>query len=185
MWKQENKCPVNVKLGGTPPSNWERQINRRLSFLPVQSARPGGCERPPQPLLETGIHLIKGFYPSPGTPPWHPILMELPKEMIIAGTGYTQWHVHNSINENIRNKQGGTSLVVQWLRICLPMQGTRFDPWSGKIPPALGQLSMCATTPEPARCEPVLCNDKPPQWEAGVLQLQKPKQRRPRVTNNK
>ena len=23
------------------------------------------------------------------------------------------------------NKQGGASLVAQWLRICLPMQGTR------------------------------------------------------------
>ena len=27
-----------------------------------------------------------------------------------------------------------TSLVVQWLRIHLPMQGHRFDPWSRKIP---------------------------------------------------
>ena len=27
----------------------------------------------------------------------------------------------------------GTSLVVQWLRIHLPMQGHRFEPWSGKI----------------------------------------------------
>ena len=26
----------------------------------------------------------------------------------------------------------GTSLAVQWLRLCLPMQGgCRFDPWSG------------------------------------------------------
>ncbi|KAI4533974.1 hypothetical protein MG293_016993 [Ovis ammon polii] len=30
----------------------------------------------------------------------------------------------------------GPSLVVQWLRIRLPTQGTRFDPWSGKIPHA-------------------------------------------------
>ncbi|KAG5202792.1 hypothetical protein JEQ12_002375 [Ovis aries] len=28
----------------------------------------------------------------------------------------------------------GPFLVVQWLRIRLPTQGTRFDPWSGKIP---------------------------------------------------
>ena len=32
------------------------------------------------------------------------------------------------------------SLVAQWVRICLPMQGTRFDPWSVKIPHAAEQL---------------------------------------------
>ena len=26
-------------------------------------------------------------------------------------------------------KAGSTSSVAQWLRVCLPMQGTRFDPW--------------------------------------------------------
>ena len=38
----------------------------------------------------------------------------------------------------------GASLVVQWLRICLTMQGTRV-PWSGKIPRAAEQLSPCST----------------------------------------
>ena len=41
------------------------------------------------------------------------------------------------------------SLVVQWLRIHLPVQG--FDPWSGKIPHAKGQLNPCTTTTEPTR----------------------------------
>ena len=48
--------------------------------------------------------------------------------------------------------------------------GHRFNPWSGKIPHAMEQLSPCATTTEPtslllkpARLEPVLCNEKPPQ----------------------
>ena len=45
----------------------------------------------------------------------------------------------------------GTSLVALWLRICLPIgRGHRFDPWSGKIPHAAKQLSLCATTTEPA-----------------------------------
>ena len=44
----------------------------------------------------------------------------------------------------------GTSLVAQLLRICLPMQGHGFEPWSGKIPHAAEQLSPCATTTEPA-----------------------------------
>ena len=42
-----------------------------------------------------------------------------------------------------------TSLVIQWLRIPLPMQGNGFDPWSGKIPRATEQLSPCTPTTEP------------------------------------
>ena len=42
----------------------------------------------------------------------------------------------------------GDSLVVQWLRICLPMQGHGFEPWSRRIPHVAEQLSPRATTPE-------------------------------------
>ena len=38
--------------------------------------------------------------------------------------------------------------MAQWLRIHQPMQGTRFEPWSGKIPHAAEQLSPRATTTE-------------------------------------
>ena len=34
---------------------------------------------------------------------------------------------------------GGTSLVVQWLRLCSQCQGPAFDPWSGN------QISQAAT----------------------------------------
>ena len=54
----------------------------------------------------------------------------------------------------------GASLVAQWLRICLPLQGTRFEPWSGKIPHAAEQLGPWATITEPARLEPVLRNKR-------------------------
>ena len=47
------------------------------------------------------------------------------------------------------NKCSGTWLVAQWVRIRLPVQGTGFDPWSGKIPHTTEQLSPCATTTEP------------------------------------
>ena len=43
----------------------------------------------------------------------------------------------------------GTSLVAQWLRIRLPMQGMGVRAWSGKIPHAAEQLSLCATTTKP------------------------------------
>ena len=53
-----------------------------------------------------------------------------------------------------------TSLVVQWLRICLPMQRIQFFPCSGKITCADGQLSPCATMTDPHTLEPVLFNKK-------------------------
>ena len=48
------------------------------------------------------------------------------------------------------NKDEEISLVAQWLRIRLPMQGTQVDHWSRKIPHVVEQLSQCATTTEPA-----------------------------------
>ena len=43
-----------------------------------------------------------------------------------------------------RSNYTGFPLVVQWLRICLTMQGTQLDLWSGKIPFAMEQVSPCA-----------------------------------------
>jgi len=50
----------------------------------------------------------------------------------------------------------GTSLVAQWLRICLPVQGIWVQSWSGtKIPHAVGQPSPHTTTGEhPSTTEP-------------------------------
>ena len=50
------------------------------------------------------------------------------------------------MNLNLQKEATETSLVVQWLRICLPVQVT---PGPGnKIPHAMEQLSPCALTPE-------------------------------------
>ena len=46
-----------------------------------------------------------------------------------------------------------TSLVAQWIRIPLPMQGHRFDPWSKMIPYATQQLSPSTTITEPVCCK--------------------------------
>ena len=51
-----------------------------------------------------------------------------------------------------------TSLVVQWLRICLPVQGRGFDPLSGKVAHAMGQPSPCATATEARALGPASCN---------------------------
>ena len=64
-----------------------------------------------------------------------------------------------------------TSLLVQWLRICLQIQRTWVWTLIQKIPPATGKLSQPqlllplfrAHTPQ---------QEKPPQWEARTLQLE-------------
>ena len=75
-------------------------------------------------------------------------------------------------------KNWGTSLMAQWLRILLPMQGTRVWALLWEDPACRGATKpMChnywAHVPQllkPARLEPVLCNKKPLQWEARALQ---------------
>ena len=59
--------------------------------------------------------------------------------------------------ENKKRDKPRASLVAQWLRIRLPVQGTWVpldkefpDLWSGKIPHAAEQLSPNATSTEPA-----------------------------------
>ena len=80
-----------------------------------------------------------------------------------------------------------TSLVAQWLRICLPMQETWVRSLVWKTPHVAEQLSPCTTTTEasePRAREPQLLSlhattteahapraqalqqEKPPQWEA-------------------
>lgn len=39
----------------------------------------------------------------------------------------------------------GASLVVQVVRICLLLQGNRFDPWARKIPHAMGAAAAQAS----------------------------------------
>ena len=47
----------------------------------------------------------------------------------------------------------GTSLVAQWLRICLPMQGTRVRALVQEDP-------TCCGATKPARLKPVLRNER-------------------------
>ena len=56
------------------------------------------------------------------------------------------------MNKGLPWWSSGWESACQW-------RGHRFDPWSGKIPYATGQLSPCAKTTEPA-LEPVLPNKR-------------------------
>ena len=50
------------------------------------------------------------------------------------------------VSQKLRER---ASLVVQCLGICLQCRGHGFEPWSGRIPHAAEQRSLCATTTEP------------------------------------
>ena len=50
--------------------------------------------------------------------------------------------------KSVQEKKSWTSLVLQWIKICLLMQGHRFNPWSRKTERAVQQLSPCPTTIE-------------------------------------
>ena len=63
-----------------------------------------------------------------------------------------------------------------------------FDPWSGKMPRAVEQLSPCATTTDPHSRACARKQEKPLQWEAHTLQRVAPalrNQRRPSTTKRK
>ena len=77
-----------------------------------------------------------------------------------------------------------TSLVVQWLRLCLPVQGTWFAPRSREIPHAMEQPSRL----KPECPEARIPQEELPQWGTCALQpershcswrLEKTQQRRP------
>ena len=58
------------------------------------------------------------------------------------------------VKENDQEKEGRTSLVVQWLRIHLPVQGDGFNLWPGKMPHATEQVSLGARTMKPLSLGP-------------------------------
>ena len=62
------------------------------------------------------------------------------------------WEEENGSNKEQRQQRpkSRASLVAQWLRIRLSMQGTQVRALVRKIPRAVEQLSPCATTTEPA-----------------------------------
>ena len=64
-------------------------------------------------------------------------------------------------------KVTGASLGVQWIGICLPMQGHGLDSWSGKIPQAKEQVShalqlLKPVSPRTWAWEPALCTERGP-----------------------
>ena len=64
----------------------------------------------------------------------------------------------------------GTSLVVQWLRICLAMPGTPVQPLAPEDPTRCEATSLCTTT------EPMCCDHRSPRLWACAPQQEGPLQ---------
>ena len=84
-----------------------------------------------------------------------------------------------------------TSLVVQWIKICLPTQGTQV--WSlvwedltcrrATKPVCPNYWACMLELLKPLCLEPVLCNKKPPQWES-LCPQQRPSTTKKKNNNN-
>ena len=117
-----------------------------------------------------------GLYPWVGKIPcsrkWHPTSVFLPGKFPgqRSLTGYSPWgcksqkwlsthytkRQENMISNEDKKVIFRSSLVVQWIRICMPCRGHRFNPWLKRIPHATEQLSLCSQ------------QEKLPQWEASA-----------------
>ena len=79
-------------------------------------------------------------------------------------------HTTSKQTNKQKNNWWGTSLVVQWTRICLPMQGTPIWPLDCDDPTCHGATKfMCRNY---WACAPQ--QEKPPQWEAQAPQRRVP-----------
>ena len=77
-------------------------------------------------------------------------LFELPKPSFGEKEMFKDYRIFETKNHRTKlrlNHRLRTSLVVQRIRIRLPIQGARgFDLWFGKIPHNMEQLTPCAKT---------------------------------------
>ena len=102
--------------------------------------------RSPSVVTTTGISRHGSVSPGENHPSFEKNQVRIP-----------QWISHNNVSAldfTIKDNKDGTCLVVQSLRICLPMQGTwPLIPVQGtKIPHTVGQLNPRAATTEPTCC---------------------------------
>ena len=125
-----------------------------LSYTLTESMFTPRPREKPRSGLATPVH--EGSAPGPGKKrgmlpfpapllPAHLCLKCSRQQQRCGGSGHPTPQVSQPKSPNkillSRNRTTETSLVVQWLRICLQC---RFDSWPGKIPHATGQPRACA-----------------------------------------
>ena len=112
----------------------------KKDFLGCSDGKESSCNK-------EDLSLIPGSRRSPGEGNGYPLQYSCLENSMDRGAWWAT--IHGIAKGRTRLSHTHT----QWIRICLPMQGTRFDPWSEKIPHASEQLSLpklspCAATTE-------------------------------------
>ena len=121
----------------------------------------------------TGLQQVCALYRKKSTVHYIPYpigyIFKIPTALPMPKDGRRGMRLSLGVIIHFHYIKSGASLVVQWLRIHLTVQG--FNPWSRKIPHASRQLSPCALEPAghnswahalqllKSMClEPALCN---------------------------
>ena len=81
--------------------------------------------------------------------------------------GSTPYMLLHTLPFSLKKTYSRASLVAQWIRVCLPMQGTWVWSLVQEDPPYQGATSLCASNCWV--CMPRACDEKPPQWEATAM----------------
>ena len=79
---------------------------------------------------------------------------------ILYACVYIYTHTHTHTHTPSKTGVGGLPWWRSGWESACQCRGHGFEPWSGKIPHAAEQLGPWATTTEPERLEPVLCNKR-------------------------
>ena len=64
-------------------------------------------------------------------------------QLLCAGVQSRCWRVARQSQPKLSHRYWGISLVVQWLRLRLPLQGPSLDPWSGNETPHTTAKPVC------------------------------------------
>ena len=102
-----------------------------------------------------------GITPEWNEEPWKSLSRVAWANMVEAAFLFfseTEWRSYQ-INKKRHHFLGLPWWRSGWESACR-CRGHGFEPWSGRIPRAAEQLGPWATTTEPARLEPVLCNKR-------------------------
>ena len=79
------------------------------------------------------------------------IFSKITYSFTLWSNNHTSWNLFQIYTgKTIKKKICGASLGLSGKESTYQRRGRRFDPWSGRIPHAAGQLSLCARATEPA-----------------------------------
>ena len=148
------------------------------TFICISPSYPNGWCIYPSPVLISGISdLYCGFHGKAHNKPTcrHEDNPLREKRLPHPPFENRMWSVYTEAHQDTNTF--GISLVVQWLRICLAMQGRQFDPWSRNWDPTgCGEAGpTCTTIAKPMGCRVTCSGAHTPQLESPCTAMKIPR----------